>query len=357
MSLNILSYVFIIGLLIILSLFIINSILVWMFSLSFLTCYISLYLIQNLIPFFDRNNIIALDLHKKKKPKIANSGGIPVSLSLMIGTMVYIAVQRFVFGISEEMVYLFASVLTILLITIIGFFDDLNRSDVLLGKRKIRKGLKKWQKPLFAIPAAIPLMVVSAGVTTMGIPFLGSINFGILYPLFLIPIGVVGAANAINLLGGFNGSEAGMGVIYCLSLGIYALLHNELVSATIFFSTVGALIGFLYYNWYPARMLSGDSLTYCLGAVVASGVIIGNMERAGIIVMTPFIIEFLLKLRSKFKASCLGKLRNDGKLDPPYRKKVYSWTHIIMNLSALTEKQVTMILIIIQIIFGLLLFL
>ena len=107
------------------------------------------------------------------------------------------------------------------------------------------------------------------------------------------------------------------------------------------------------YNWFPAKILSGDSLTYCLGAVVASGVIIGNMERAGIITMTPFIIEFLLKLRSRFRASCLGKLRKDGKLDPPYGKKVYSWTHAIMNLKSLTEKQVSIILILIQVIFSL----
>jgi UDP-N-acetylglucosamine--dolichyl-phosphate N-acetylglucosaminephosphotransferase len=80
------------------------------------------------------------------------------------------------------------------------------------------------------------------------------------------------------------------------------------------------------------------------------------MERAGLIIMIPFFIEFLLKLKSRFKASCLGKLRNDGRLDPPYGKKIYSWTHIIMNLGKLTEKQVTLVLILIQLIFGLMLF-
>jgi UDP-N-acetylglucosamine--dolichyl-phosphate N-acetylglucosaminephosphotransferase len=335
-------------------------VLIWLLIIGGLAFSISIILTSQLIPFFERNNIIALDLNKKNNPKRANSGGIPVSLSLMMGVMAYIAVFTFfpsetTNDIAREMLYLFASVLTIFLITIIGFFDDLNRSEVVVGKRKIRKGLKKWQKPLFTIPAAIPLMAVSAGVTTMTIPFLGPINFGILYPLFLIPIGVIGTANAINLLGGFNGSETGMGIIYCATLGTYSLLHNELISATIFFSTVGALIGFMVFNW-PGKILSGDSLTYCLGAIVASGVIIGNMEKAGIIVMTPFIIEFLLKFRSKFKASCLGKLRKDGKLDSPYGKKIYSWTHIIMNFGKLTEKQVSTILILIQIIFGLLIF-
>jgi len=329
-------------------------VIVFSFVLSLLT---SLFLTRNLIPFFQRNNIIALDLHKKDRPKIANSGGIPVSLSLMIGLMFFIAVQTFVLGITEQMVYLFASILTILLITIIGFFDDLNRNELVTGKRIIRMGLKQWEKPLLTIPAAIPLMVVSAGVTTMVLPLIGPVNFGIIYPLFLIPLGVVATANVINLLGGFNGSEAGMGIVYCLFLGLHAFLNGEMVSATIFLSTTGALIGFLIFNWYPAKILSGDSLTYCLGAVVASGVIVGNMERTGIIILIPFMIEFLLKLRSKFKASCLGKLRKDGKLDPPYGNKIYSWTHIIMNLGKLTEKKVTIILILIQIVFGLLLFL
>lgn len=329
----------------------------WTLIGSFLFSFLSsLILTKNLIPFFKNNNIIALDLHKRKKPKLANSGGIPVSLSLMIGLMFFIAIQTFVYGITNQMVYLFASILTIILITLIGFFDDLNRSEVVVGKRKIRKGLKKWQKPLFTAPAAIPLMVVSAGVTSMSIPLIGSINFGILYPLILIPIGVIGAANVVNLLGGFNGSEAGMGIIYCLSLGIYALINGRIISAAIFLSAAGALIGFLKYNLYPAKILSGDSLTYCLGSLVASGVIIGNMERAGIIALTPFAIEFLLKITSRFKASCLGKLRKDGKLDPPYRKKIYSITHIIMNLGKFNEKQVATLMIIIQIIFSLLIF-
>jgi len=323
----------------------------------FISALTSIFLTRSLIPFLERNNIIALDLHKKNKPRIANSGGISVSLSLIVGLMFFVAAQTFVFNVMNQMVYLFAAILTILLITIIGFFDDLNRSDVVKGKKEIRSGLGKWQKPIFTAPAAIPLMAVSAGVTTMTIPLLGPINFGILYPLLLIPLGVVGTANAVNLLGGFNGSEAGMGLIYCLSLGLYALLNDKIIPAVIFLSAFGALIGFLKYNWFPAKILSGDSLTYCLGAVVAAGVIVGNMERAGIITMAPFMIEFLLKLRSRFKASCLGKLRNDGKLDPPYEKKIYSWTHIILNFKRLTEKQVTIILIFIQIIFSLLPFL
>ena len=320
---------------------------------SFVT---SVILTWSLTQYFQRNNIVALDLHKKGKPKRPNSGGLAVSLSIMYGLLIFISTQTFVYNKTEQMVYLFASILSIILITIIGFLDDLDSIDVIAGKRKIRAGVKQWLKPLMTLSGAIPLMAVSAGETTMTVPILGPINFGWIYPIILIPLAVVFVSNAINLLGGFNGSEAGMGLIYCGFLGAIALISNQTIAAAIFFSTFSALLGFLYFNRYPAKILPGDSLTYCLGAVVVSGVIVGNMERAGIIIMMPFFIEFLLKLKSGFKASCLGKLRSDGRLDPPYGKKIYSWAHIIMNLRKLTEKQVTLVLILIQLIFGLILF-
>jgi UDP-N-acetylglucosamine--dolichyl-phosphate N-acetylglucosaminephosphotransferase len=199
-------------------------------------------------------------------------------------------------------------------------------------------------------------MAISAGVTHMSIPFLGRIEFGILYPLLLVPVGMVGASNVVNMLAGFNGLEAGMGIIYLLALGLFSLIH-ESIGSTIFLITLAALVGFIKFNWYPARILPGDSLTYLLGSMVAAGVIVGNIERSGILVILPFVIEFFLKLRSRFKASCLGKLRRDGKLDPPYGRKVYSWTHIIMNLKPITEEHVTMLLMLIQAFFAVLPFL
>ena len=171
----------------------------------------------------------------------------------------------------------------------------------------------------------------------------------------MIPIGVVAVSSAVNLLAGFKGMESGMGLVYLFGLGTFAFINGN-VAAVIFFMAFAAVVGFIKYNWYPAKFLPGDSLTYLLGAIVASGVIVGNMEKFGMIVMIPFIIEFFLKLRSGFKASCLGKLREDGKLIPPYGKKIYSWTHIVMNIRPLTEKQVTLILILIELFFTILAF-
>lgn len=323
---------------------------------SFVTTFL---IVPYFMQFLRAGGIVGLDLHKSNKPKLPTSGGTCVGFGVLAGLLTYIGLTTFLNGAISDVTNLLALISSILIVMFVGFLDDLNvkaRAVITKEGLDIRIGFPQWAKPLLTLPAAIPLMVVNAGETMMSIPFMGMIDFGILYPLILIPIGVIFMSNAVNLLGGFNGSESGMGMVYLLGLGIFALINGS-IGAAIFLTSFAAVAGFIKYNWYPAKFLPGDSLTYLLGAIVASGIIVGNMEKIGIFIMIPFILEFFLKLRSKFKASCLGKLRDDGKLDPPYGKNVYSWTHLIMNAGKFTEKQVTIILILIQIIFTIILFL
>jgi len=322
---------------------------------SLVTFFIAPYFMQ----FLQAGGIVGLDLHKKTRPKLPTSGGVCVAFGIIAGLLSYIGLTTFVIGTLVEATNLLAVLSSILIVMFVGFLDDLNvKARAVLTKEglDIRIGFPQWAKPLMTLPAAIPLMVVNAGETMMDLPFFGVVDFGILYPLILIPIGVVGASNAVNLLGGFNGLESGMGFVYLLSLGAFALLAGN-ISSVIFLVALAALVGFIRYNWYPAKFLPGDSLTYLLGAIVASGVIVGNMEKIGAIVMIPFIIEFVLKISSRLKASSLGKLREDGKLDPPYGRRVYSLTHILLNIKPLTEKQVTIILILIESVFAIIPFL
>lgn len=318
----------------------------------------SFFLTKVFIKYFKEVEIIAIDMHKKNKPKVAGAGGFPLAFSISFSLLLYIGLSTFLrYKNYEITVSYLAMVSSIMLIAIVGFLDDIRvlkrKTKTKIGEKDIRVGLPQWLKPLATLPAAIPLMVIKAGASTMSLPLVGSVDWGLAYPLLIIPIGVVGASNAINLLGGFNGSEAGMGIVYMLTLSIIALVNNS-ISFPLFFITTLALIGYIKYNWYPAKILPGDSLTYLLGAIVANGVIVGNMEKAGILVLSLFILEFFLKLRSRFKASSLGKLGKDGKIYPLYGKKIYSITHIIMNLGKFTEKQISLILILLQLFVSLL---
>ncbi|MEM2213877.1 MAG: hypothetical protein QXD66_05995 [Candidatus Nezhaarchaeales archaeon] len=325
---------------------------------SIISFIVSLFVTPYFMKFLNLVGVVGLDLQKKDKPKLPTSGGVCVAFGVLAGLLSYVGIKTFVYGLRVEVIPILAILSSTLMVTFVGLLDDLNVRERAVKTKEgedIRVGLPQWVKPILTLPAAVPLMVIKAGHTTMSLPFIGEVDFGILYSLFLIPIGVVGASNAVNLLGGFNGMETGMGIVYMLSLGVYALL-NRSVAAVVFLVSFASLLGFIRYNWYPARILPGDSLTYLLGSLVACGVIVGNMERAGVIVLTPFIVEFFLKARSRFKASCLGVLREDGRLDPPYGSKVYSLTHLVLQLRP-TEKQVTLTMILVEATFSSIIFL
>jgi len=334
------------------------------FILSVSIAFIATYLLTPyFIRYFKAIKLVGLDLHKKNKPLIPISIGIPVTVGILAGLFLFIALETFVVKSLnvENLTNLLAVITSVMIVAFVGIFDDLNisRRKVIedkVGEKNIKVGLPQWLKPLLTLPAAIPLMAVNAGVSTLTVPFLGSINFGLLYPLLIIPIGVVVSSNIVNMIGGFNGVEIGMGIVYTLSLGIFALKIGNPVSI-IFLVTFAALLGAWKFNWFPAKILPGDSLTYLLGAIVAAGVISGNMEKVGIIVMTPFIIEGIIKFRSRFRATSLGKLRPDGKIDPPYGKRIYSLTHVVMNLGKFNERQITTIMILIQFAFSIIPFL
>jgi len=139
-----------------------------------------------------------------------------------------------------------------------------------------------------------------------------------------LPLGLLFVSNVVNMLAGTNGLSAGMSFI-ATGLGTFAILNGKIEAALIAFGLAGALLGFLKYNWYPASILPGDSMTYLCGAGLFSAMVIGNMEKFGVFIFLPWFLEFFLKLRSGFRAHSWGTLEK-GKLKPQHRKKLLADT-------------------------------
>ncbi len=307
-------------------------------------------------------DVVGRDIHKKDKPQVAELGGFPVLLGFLTGILAYVGALTFYLKLDGAITSrILAATLTIMIITLFGMLDDLT---TLLAKRKIggkinsekKAGFKQSTKFLLPLFAAVPLMVVNSGVSSISIPFLGNVDLGILYPLLMVPLGIFGASNATNMLAGMNGLTAGLGAVLISALGAFAFLNGELVAAAIAFIFVAVLLGFLVYNWYPAKIFPGDSLDYTIGAVAATVAILGNIERFAIVAFIPWFIEFFLKARSRFKAESFGILQSDGTLQAPY-KEAHSLTHIIMNAGRFTEKQIVLILIGVEVFFAIAAFL
>ncbi len=314
------------------------------------------------IKYFKFVKLVTTDVHKKNKPLVPYSAGIPLTVGLVSGLLLYIFLNVFIFNNQTVLANLFAVITSIFIIAFVGLLDDLNSVQVKVrGFIEGKKGLKRWQKPLLTLFAAFPLMAIMAGTTQIFLPIVGNVELGILYPFLIVPIAIVVASNAVNMLGGFNGLEVGMGLIYTFSLGVFSLTKGSELAAVLFFTAFASLLGLARYNFPPAKLLSGDSLTYVLGAILAVGAIIGNMERAVLLTMIPFIIQAALKFWSLKKtghfASDLGILQKDGTIASRYGSKVYSWTHLIMKSGRFTEIKIVAIMMGVQVIFSALPFL
>lgn len=203
--------------------------------------------------------------------------------------------------------------------------------------------------PVFA---ALPLMALKEGYSMMRIPFIGLIEFDIFYSLVLVPLGITGAANTVNMLAGFNGLEVGMGIVAIGSLSIIAYLIGETTSLIILIATLGALVAALRYNWYPAKILVGDVGTLSIVAVIACAVIIGNYETAGMIIIIPYVVDFLIKAKNRFPYS-FGEYK-DGKLYCPESGPVGLCQLIMKVCGGISERNLVLVLMGIETIFGLL---
>lgn len=279
-----------------------------------------------------RIKLTGKDMHNIRKPEIAEMGGLVVNTGFLAGILVYIGITTFYFNQNPELIYILAAIATCLIIMIVGMLDDI------LGWKI---GLRKWQKPLLTSLAALPMMVVNAGEHEMVLPIVGSVDFGIAYPLLIIPLAITGAANGYNMLAGFAGLEAGMGVIILSTLGFVAWQTGSGWVAIIALCMITSLIAFLRYNWHPAKIFPGDTLTYTVGALIAVVAILGNMEKIALFLFALYFIEFLIKARTRFRGECYGKPDEKGLLRPP--DKAESLTHIVMKIGKLREPQVVLL--------------
>lgn len=287
-----------------------NPIIILAILISFFVTFLALpYWIKKCNQF----GLTGKDVHKFKKTLVAEGGGLMVLLGVVFGILVYIAFQTFYLGNQENMVEIFALLCVLFIAGGLGIIDDL------LGWKK---GLSRRVRIGIMVFAAIPLMVINAGESSM----LG-IEFGLLYPLFFIPLGVMVVTTTFNFLAGYNGLEATQGILLLSALGIVTYVTGNPYLSIIAVCGVASLVAFLIFNIIPARVFPGDALTYSIGAMIAGIVILGNIEKIAVFFFIPYILETGLKLRGKLVKESFGKVNSDGSLEMPY-DKIYGLEHL-----------------------------
>lgn len=189
---------------------------------------------------------------------------------------------------------------------VLGFLDDYIK---VVKKRNL--GLKARQKLLGQIIIAVVTIFIATrelGIqTTLWIPIGGEyIELGALYYVLILLV-IVGASNAVNLTDGLDGLASGVMAIAASCYGVVCLLtrHDEL--AIFCAAIVGACIGFLRFNFHPAKVFMGDTGSLALGGAFAALGILTHTELLLVVIGLVFVCEALSVILQVISFQTTGK--------------------------------------------------
>ena len=204
-------------------------------------------------------------MHINVMPKL---GGIAVIAGFLISIIYLLFVVTIegsidIFGQEQYFKKLIGILIGIIIIAITGMLDD-------------TVGLKPYQKLIGQIIAAIVVVEFGLQIDAINISTFAQIGLNRWVSLLITIIWIVGITNAINLIDGLDGLSSGISLISCLSLLIiFALNGSPMIATLVISSLIGALVGFLPYNFAPAQTFIGDTGSNFLGFMLAIISILG----------------------------------------------------------------------------------
>ncbi|MCD6413552.1 MAG: phospho-N-acetylmuramoyl-pentapeptide-transferase [Elusimicrobia bacterium] len=258
-----------------------------------ITAFVFVYIfIPKWIDFFKRKNLLSavrddsLENHRKKV-SVPTMGGVVLIPVIVLSAFLWMRLDcRFVYVV----------ILTLLILFVCGVMDDYRKL-----KMKTSKGLSARKKLFFQIASGFILGVYlwKNPVSTVhsmdvAIPFFKNIflKFGVFY-IFLVTLIITASSNAVNLTDGLDGLAVGTIMLVALTFAILAYIAGNVKFSsylgfvyvsdagelTVFLSAVlGAGLGFLWFNAYPAEIFMGDAGSLPLGGVLGVVAVLTKQE-------------------------------------------------------------------------------
>jgi UDP-GlcNAc:undecaprenyl-phosphate GlcNAc-1-phosphate transferase len=222
------------------------------------------------------------------------------------------------------------------LIALVGAIDD-------------AKDLPPLAKLLGQIAAAVIVVEGGAVVTDVTLPFVGALQFpntgGVLTVIWL-----VGLMNVVNFSDGVDGLAAGLCTIDGIAFAIIAFDLDVGAAGVLAALTSGAALGFLFHNFYPAKVFMGDSGANLLGYLLGVVAVVGSVKTGAVVALvvpliilavpfldTGFVVAKRLKYRRKpWSADANHFHHRMARLGFSQRKTVfylYGWTLMLAGLA------------------------
>lgn len=228
-------------------------------------------------------------VHKKPMPRL---GGLAIFLSFLVGYM-------FFAPLTTQMISI---LIGSFLIVLLGIIDDIN---------PLKATTKLWGQILVAI---ILVFFGNIYITDISLFGMNIVLGGWAYPVSILFI--VACINSINLIDGLDGLAAGTSSIYFITIIVLSILlgRTDNLGFILCLITLGATLGFLYYNFNPATIFMGDTGSMFLGFMIAVVALLGFKTATLTSFMVPILILFipildtlLAILRRLIKGESIGK--------------------------------------------------
>ena len=197
---------------------------------------------------------------KKHKGSLVRIGGLAIIFSLFTTLIIGLFFLKISDFEINENINIFFTLFYFIAFFLIGFADDIYE-------------LSPWLRLFFQI--IIASLAFSQGIflENLDINLLGFQNLNIpINPIFSYLITIfwlVGVPNAINWMDGLDGLASGITAISCLAFFLIGFHLNFIIFPLIAISMIGTLIGFMKYNYFPAKILMGDGGSNICGCVLS----------------------------------------------------------------------------------------
>ena len=220
-------------------------------------------------------------MRKKSMPKL---GGIAVIAGFLVSIIYLLFVMSIegsieLFGEEEYFKKIIGIFLGIVIISITGIIDDV-------------KNIKPYQKLIGQLIAAVVVVLFGVKIDQINIPTLAELGLNSDILAVITVVWIVGITNAINLIDGLDGLSSGIALISCISLLIIFALNNSPVFAILIVtSLIGALAGFLPFNFSPAKTFIGDTGSNFLGYILSIVSILGVAKTyTAVVIALPILV-------------------------------------------------------------------
>ena len=218
-------------------------------TLAFVTAFVvAMIVMPPLIKFIHRFKLFDHpDLRKEHTTPIPTMGGIASGLGMCMGVALWFRFTGDIFTIA-----FFSSIAVLMAV---GIMDDLRNTPA---------------RYKFAMQIAVALLIAFSGVRITSFNgMLGIHELPVTAQYTFTVIAIAGITNAFNLIDGIDGLAGGLGFMSLVILGLFLTISGDGNNAIVAFALGGGLLGFLYYNFNPARIFMGDTGSLVLGFVVS----------------------------------------------------------------------------------------